>query len=247
MSMKYLGESFDIHGGGRDLIFPHHENEIAQSEGVTGSQFARYWIHHGLITVNEQKMSKSLKNFVTLKQLMSGGDEQKEDLKFLFMKTHYSAAVDYSDKEMSMAQSTRNNFKFFFDEANSCSLGKEDLQLNALNVGAIKKDFVAAMDNDFNIPEVIADMHLKMHAFRLAQNSSLMQAASRCFQECLAVLGLNFESKVDNLEEIQKAIQMRQKAKQDKNYKLADEIREQFLKKGIEFVDSPMGTTWRKR
>src|SRR3990167_7965182 len=117
MSMKYLGESFDIHGGGLDLVFPHHENEIAQSEAVTGSEFARYWVHHGLVTVNNQKMSKSLKNFITLKQLIEKKAESTDDLKFLFLKTHYSKPLDYSESEMTMAHSIRNNFKFFFDEA----------------------------------------------------------------------------------------------------------------------------------
>lgn len=240
MSMKYLGESFDIHGGGRDLIFPHHENEVAQSEAVTGKKFAKYWIHHGLITVNEQKMSKSLKNFITLTQLTQKDPEFLEDLKFLFLKTHYSAPLDYSESEMKMVRSMRNNFKFFFDEAKTHASGSGNKDF----AKKVKEIFENSMSNDFNTPQVLSDFHEIMHAAR-AEKEMLVTAAA--LKECLSTLGLNFHSEIGNASEIEEAMRKRAEAKKSRNFKLADEIRDKYLKQGIEFVDTPNGTTWRKR
>lgn len=245
MSMKYLGETFDIHGGGLDLIFPHHENEIAQSEAVTGKSFAKYWLHHGLITVNGQKMSKSLKNFTTLQSLAEKDASRIEDLKVLFLKTHYSAPLDYSENEMVMAKSIRQNFSFFFDEAKIASGGKSspDKFISDKIAGVFK----AAMDNNFNTPQVLTDLHDIMRQARETKEAASLLTASEGIRKVLLVLGLKFETSIVNETEILKAIKTRAEAKKNKDFKLADEIRDYYLKQGIEFVDSSSGTTWRKR
>lgn len=250
MSMKYLGATFDIHGGGRDLIFPHHENEVAQSEGVTGQTFAKYWIHHGLITVNSQKMSKSLKNYVTLDTCVSKDPERLEDLKFLFLKTHYSAPLDYSEQEMIMVRSIRDKFKFFISDANEIA---QKLSERVEFAGAKKEikslttKFIQAMDDDFNTPQMIAEMHKEMHAARQVNDERVILALSNTIRELFHVLGVSFESGISNVHEIENAIKERDQAKKNKDYKTADAIRERYLKQGIEFIDRSTGTTWRKR
>jgi len=250
MSMKYLGSIFDIHGGGLDLVFPHHENEIAQSEAVTGSAFVRYWVHHGLVTVNNQKMSKSLKNYVTLSDCVRNDPEKIEDLKFLFLKTHYSAPLDYSEKEMAMVRSIRNNFKFFIDEAKSITEKlPERAEFTSVNkeIISLTANFIKAMDDDFNTPQMIAEMHKTMHAARQVHDDRLILAVSNTIRERFHILGVNFDVGVCDINQIENAIKKREEAKENKDYKTADAIRKEYLDKGIEFIDRPTGTTWRKR
>ncbi len=178
MSMKYLGETFDIHGGGRDLIFPHHENEIAQSEGVTGKKpFASYWIHHGLITINNQKMSKSLGNYITLKSILEKSPYWGiEELKVLFVGTHYSAPLDYSDSHFGLAKSVRDKFCQFYQDMARYSYPM--LPSNDSKIKAYVLEFEKAMSDDFNTPGAIAVMHEMIDYARRQQIESIKEATS---------------------------------------------------------------------
>lgn len=250
MSMKYLGETFDIHGGGRDLIFPHHENEVAQSEAVTGSPFAKYWVHHGLITVNEQKMSKSLKNYITLKQVVAGGPSRIEELKFLFLGTHYSAPLDYSEEKMKMEHSIIKRFKEIFYKAEEHREKGFRANPNSVQTFLIKM-FRGSMDHDFNTPDVITHMHgLVNMAFKNQEPTEILSVAEAIGEFSEKVFGISFNkiiSKAGSDDNIQKYINERDQAKKDKNFKLADQIREELKNKfNVELIDSKdKPTGWR--
>ena len=248
MSMKYLGESFDIHGGGRDLIFPHHENEIAQSESVTGSQFANYWIHHGLITVNEQKMSKSLKNFITLKQMISSSPSRIEELKFLFLGTHYSAPLDYSERRMMMEKTVRNNFINFLIDAKKYENIKTDNGLKEF-----EDLFNDAMNDDFNTPQAITIIH-KLISF--AKDNNVIGAAAEKLKKFFKVLGISYLA-IDSdlrfnsapkqlLDRVDYLMKERDQARQEKNYPKSDKFRQEIIELLKEYngtlVDMPDGT-----
>ncbi len=233
MSMKYLGETFDIHGGGRDLIFPHHENEVAQSESVTGSQFAKYWIHHGLITVNEQKMSKSLKNFTTLKQIMSLGQGRAEDLKFLFLGTHYSAPLDYSEEKMKMARSVRERFANFLLDSDG---PKPSADFKNVALEEFEKLFREAMDHDFNTPQAISIMHELVLYTNKHESETGKHMAAAAIRRYADIMGLSFGppssgKKEQKSDEKSKMIELYVEARNAKDFKKADLIRDEFLKK----------------
>ncbi|MBI3252286.1 MAG: cysteine--tRNA ligase [Candidatus Omnitrophica bacterium] len=239
MSMKYLGESFDIHGGGRDLIFPHHENEIAQSECATGTPFVKTWIHHGLVTVNGQKMSKSLKNVVTLGMATQGMVVRVEALKFFFLGTHYSAPLDYSDEKMQMERAVFQKFKLFYDDACQFPPGQsaKDEKINQL-----KTAFMEAMDDDFNTPQALAVLHEIMHYARQKNDPAIFHAAHHVLKECVKPLGLDFGDRSGD-HSITGEIRRREEAKKKGDYKLADAIRASLLEKGVVIRDLPGGVT----
>ena len=151
MSLKHLGcETLDIHAGGRDLIFPHHENEIAQAEALTGKPFAKYWIHHGLLTINKQKMAKSLGNFITIEGFLEEPGHSAEDLKMFFISSHYGSLIDYSEEKILEAHKVLNKFKRFISEA---GIPDSALEINNGIVDAYKQEFFKVMDDDFNTPQ----------------------------------------------------------------------------------------------
>lgn len=252
MSQKYLGDVFDIHGGGLDLIFPHHENEIAQFEGLTGTNPVSYWVHHGLITVNGQKMSKSLKNFITLKTLEDKNPHAIEDLKMLFLLTHYSMPLDYSEEKMQMARAIRERFLNFFDKASQLT-SKTKTELVSFG-----SDIERAMDNDFNTPQVLAVFH---NMIDLAYARLIQHKQADLFLDTARKIRLFFEKVLcldmdpaklrvvdkELKQEIEEGIYQRDEAKRNKNFKLADKIRQKLLAKGILLTDLPGGKTeWRK-
>ncbi len=260
MSMKYLGETFDIHGGGRDLIFPHHENEIAQSEGVTSSPFARYWVHHGLVTINHQKMSKSLNNFVTLKSLI---EEKKQtwsrELKFLFVSTHYNSPLDFSDASMLDAYRQWARFSNFFIECGNAPISDKFISTDIFK--RFDTLFRNAMDDDFNTPNALAAMHEVIDIARKSDTTTKYIAREFLFR-CSKVLGGLFEwSELEHylthrIEEdggisfeepkIMFLIKQREEARKNKNFKLADDIRKELLEKyKIELVETKNGTVWK--
>ncbi len=244
MSREHLGETLDIHGGGRDLIFPHHENEIAQSEASTGKKFANTWIHHGLITVNEQKMSKSLKNFITLKQVAEKSSNGIEELKLLFLGTHYSAPLDYSSEKMEMVKAIRSRFALFLQKAESCNAKSSSNS----TLRKFDTNFDEAMNDDFNTPLAIAVMH-ELVDYAYAENQpSVFASAADLFITKATLLGLSFASTVDETLKvfIEGQIKKREEAKKNKDFKLADEIRKDLLVKyKVSLMDSPSGkTSW---
>ena len=252
MSMKYLGETFDIHGGGRDLIFPHHENETAQSEGATGKPFARTWLHHGLITVGGQKMSKSLKNFITLDQaLQEDARYGDEVLKLTFLGTHYSAPLDYTAERVQMDRGVWKRFYEFFENARH--LENNSVSPSEKKLPQIYKQFQEAMDNDFNTPDVLAVMHALMSdAYRDKDLIAQVTVAAAIRNFGAEIFGIVFDQSdraVFFKPEIEQAIESRAAARKGKDFKTADEIRNRLLKeRNIELRDLPDGrTTWRAK
>ena len=252
MSMKYLGESFDIHGGGLDLVFPHHENEIAQSECATGKVFAHTWVHHGLVTKDGQKMSKSLRNFVTLSEVSRQSPWAVEELKFLFLSTHYSAPLDYSADRMKMQKAVRERFWFFFEELKEI---KEQKPKADQKINAYRSAFEKAMDDDFNSAEALSVMHEMVHEARKSDRSETRLAYGNELKKMGEIFGLFSENpgqspsvKTDGVQKhAEQAIYERSEAKKNKNFLKADEIRQSLLKQGIALMDHSDGTTtWRQ-
>ncbi len=242
MSTKYLGKSFDIHGGGQDLIFPHHENEIAQSESCHEQKMANYWIHNGFVKVDDEKMSKSLGNFFTLKTVLK--DYNGEILRFFILRSHYRSPLNYSNKNLEDAKSAIK--KIYIALRNySCKEVKLDWDKPYL------AEFRNAMDDDFNSPKAIAiifellntlnkkiDNLLANEIFTLLKKMGLMSIASDKF------LMDSLEIDVTLVEQL---IDDRNQAKINKDYQIADQIRKQIESYGVLLEDTPQGTVWRKK
>ena len=244
MSSDILGDEFDIHGGGIDLIFPHHENEIAQSEGA-GKKFARYWIHHGLLTINGQKMSKSLGNFITVKDFL---DKHKNAdlLKLLFLSTHYSHPVDYTGEKISEARKQKKTFDDFFEKANTSRLteGKHIPALSAndkLKIDNICEEFEKAMNDDFNTPKALASL-FELTDFASAREGIFEYGNSR-LTELFNIFGLEVKSKTNLSEIIKIKVQERDTARKNKDFKRADEIRVELKKAGFIAIDTGNATS----
>ena len=242
MSSDILGDEFDIHGGGIDLVFPHHENEIAQSEGA-GKKFARYWIHNGLLTINKEKMAKSLGNFITIEEILA--KYPADVLKILFLQTHYSHPVDFSWEKMEEAKKAWERFKILFDKIER--LRAEGSGPKA-DISSFRVKFESAMDDDFNTAEALAVL------FDLVTyiNKNEAYQAKDLLLELGKALGL-FESRKDTAVgadsskkvEIENLINLRSTARKTKDFKEADKIRKELEEKGIILEDTKDGTIWR--
>ena len=198
MSMKHLGETFDIHGGGMDLIFPHHENEIAQSCGATGKEFARYWVHNGFVQINQEKMSKSLGNFFTIREIFENSkwpqDVTGEVLRYFLLSTHYHSPLDFSDQALEEAKQALEGFYGLFNrlrESESNTVGDKDL---SSSVDRTRESFRKAMDNDFNTPVAVAELQrLRSDVNKLLDiglSTRERQQARQAFRMLGGVLGL---------------------------------------------------------
>ncbi len=249
MSRKYLkAETLDIHAGGRDLIFPHHENETAQAEALTGKPFAKYWIHHGLLTINAQKMSKSLGNFVTIKDFMKLY-KNADILKLFFLSTHYSHPIDYNAEKVEETRQALERIGIFFHRLKGCTAS---VQGNVHEVEKSKADFLQAMDDNFNTPQALASMFdLVTLANKHIDDPAFLAAAGGVLKEMLGVFGITLQSPVaDGLDDagIEKLIALRNQARKDKNYAESDRIRREFDAQGIILEDTKDGrTTWRRK
>ena len=255
MSRKHLGESIDIHGGGQDLIFPHHENEIAQSEGSCGCKFANYWVHNGYININNEKMSKSKGNFFTVRDIAKHYD--LEVVRMFMLMAHYRSPVNFSDELLGQAQNALErlyNAKYQMEyllENNKSEAASEDEKTWMDNLAQYKKGFIDAMNDDLNTADAIAAI------FELVRdtNSNLSEASSReavkaaldLFKELTGVIGLAAKEKETDLEaEVEALIAQRQEARKNKDFALADEIRDALLAKGIILEDTREGVKWKK-
>lgn len=269
MSMKYLGESFDFHGGGSDLIFPHHENEIAQSEGCTGCHpFVHYWLHNGFITVNEEKMSKSLGNFFMVIDILEHFDP--ETLRFFIVSTHYRSPLDFSDARLQEAQKSlgrlRNAQETLRALSTMMSAGATEASLALrAKVVEMRNDFIEAMRDDFNTALAISYMfalgkeiniyHKEITEAGAKPDGKLVAMMNALFAEMCSIIGVLENTAAapaeagDNKEAelIEMVIALRQEARAAKNYAQADALRNQLTAMGIILEDTPQGVKWKKQ
>ena len=255
MSRKHLGESIDIHGGGQDLIFPHHENEIAQSEGSCGCKFANYWVHNGYININNEKMSKSKGNFFTVRDIAKHYD--LEVVRMFMLMAHYRSPVNFSDELLGQAQNALErlyNAKYQMEyllENNKTEAAAEEEKTWMDSLAQYKKGFIDAMDDDLNTADAIAaifELVRDANSHRSESSSrEAVKAALNLFKELTGVIGLAAKEKETNLEsEVEALIAQRQEARKNKNFALADEIRDALLAKGIILEDTREGVKWKK-
>ena len=270
MSMKYLGETFDIHGGGMDLIFPHHENEIAQSCAATGKEFAQYWIHNGFVQINQEKMSKSLGNFFTVREIFEKSEWSEEVtgevLRYFLLSTHYRGPLDFSDQSLKEAKSALNGFYDLFKRLGETGTGSREAgRTLTMRVNEARLAFESAMANDLNTPVALAVLQTLRGDVNKLVGSGLAtedrQNVRRAFQSLGNVLGLfqldqwEFGGKPKgeaghyqlSSEEIEAKIAERLHARKKRDFKRADELRQELASLGITIEDKPDGTSRWKR
>jgi cysteinyl-tRNA synthetase len=241
MSCALLGQTFDIHGGGLDLQFPHHENEIAQSEGASGEPFVRYWLHNGFLNVDNEKMSKSLGNFFTIRDVLKSYDG--ETLRFFMLRVHYRSPFNFSDAGLDDARSSVRRLYTALD-----AVVADEAPLDWSHPAAQR--FKAAMDDDFNTPiavSVLFDLAAEVNRTRSAAVAGLLkrlgavlgvlQQAPRVFMQAVTGVGVDEAA-------IEQQIAARAQAKATKDFAEADRIRKALLAQGVELKDTPQGTTW---
>ena len=255
MAKKYLGEEIDIHAGGEDLIFPHHENEIAQSECCNGKIFARYWLHNGFLNIDNRKMSKSLGNFFTVREI--GEQYDLQVLRFFMLSAHYRSPINFSREIMESSKSALerivtavSNLIHLEQEAAADTLTEAEEKLLA-EIPSYRKKFEDAMDDDLNTADAIsAIFELVKFANTNANDASSKAFAAALKKEIVAlsdVLGLIVERKEENLDaEIEKMIEERQAARKARDFKRADEIRDELLAQGIILEDTREGVKWKR-
>jgi cysteinyl-tRNA synthetase len=275
MAMKYLGETIDIHGGGPDLVFPHHENEIAQSEAASGKPFARFFMHAGYLNINNQKMSKSLGNFFTVRDVLKKYDP--EVIRFLMLSSHYRSPINFSEELMEQAKSSLERFynalynmEYLEDVSATDAIeisddyelkNRRDKELLAAGKDLkeymeIQEDnrrkFIQAMDDDFNTADAIAALFNVVREFNMNIDQHSPKEAITFTKKMLidlgAVLGFfeKFTSKTLLEQEIAKKIQERQAARKARNFALADSIRDELKAQGIILEDTPSGVRWKR-
>ncbi|TAL09656.1 MAG: cysteine--tRNA ligase [Nitrospirae bacterium] len=269
MSMRHLGETFDIHGGGMDLIFPHHENEIAQSCGATGKEFARYWIHNGFVQINQEKMSKSLGNFFTIKEIFEKsewpGEITGEILRYFLLTNHYRSPLDFSDQALREAKYALDGFYDLFNRLKEPTTA--DGPVNEKLATALERTrpaFERAMDDDFNTPAAVAELQgFRSEVNKLLEaglSANARQQVRELFRLLGSVLGLfqleKWQFNVDlsdigvkglTEEQIKSKVEERNEARSKKDFARSDAIRKELAAQGILLEDRPDGTTRWKR
>ena len=255
MSKKYLGEQIDIHAGGEDLIFPHHENEIAQSEAANGKEFARYWMHNGFLNIDNRKMSKSLGNFFTVREISEKYDLQV--LRFFMLSAHYRSPLNFSAELMEAAKNgleriltAAENLRFLSGNAGDGAMTEEEKELFARTEEYVA-DFERAMDDDFNTADAIAAVfdlvkyiNTTADGARSGEYLDSLYARLRTLTDVLGIIIDKDEEIID--EEIEAMIEKRQAARKERNFALADQIRDELLAKGIILEDTREGVKWKK-
>jgi cysteinyl-tRNA synthetase len=274
MSQRYLNETFDIHGGGADLIFPHHENEIAQSEGATGKPFVRYWIHNGFVNINQEKMSKSLGNFFTIREILE--HYHPEAIRVFLLSHHYRSPVDFSDQSLKEAQTSLDRLYSLLKDFKDLKGGSESSSSHfekeiKTQIGVLPEMFEKAMDDDFNTASALGALHLATRNLNSVLGevrkgdsgklpSDLCDEVLKTFTAMGNILGILTSDPADYFrqkqeegmkavaiseEEILKRIEERKVARENKDWKKGDQIRDELLSQGILLKDTPQGTTWK--
>lgn len=254
MARRYLGDTIDIHAGGEDLQFPHHENEIAQSESLTGKPFANYWLHNAMINVENQKMSKSLMNFFTVREISKEFD--LEVLRFFILSAHYRKPVNFSREFVEQAKNGldrlyngKNNLEFLMNNCEEKTLNDEDIKIKE-EIIELKEKFIDSMEDDINTADAISALFeiVKEGNSKLSQDSpkELVVFIHETLMELSGILGiLNKEDELLD-EEIAELIEKRTEARKNKDFKLSDQIRDSLKEKGIILEDTKDGVKWKR-
>lgn len=257
MANKYLGETIDIHSGGQDLIFPHHENEIAQSEAANGKPFARYWMHNGFINVDNKKMSKSEGNFFTVRDIAEKFDY--EVIRFFMLSAHYRSPINFSAELLEQAQNgleriynCLDNLLYLREYAEDREMSDSEKAIQKRHLD-IKGKFIEGMEDDLNTADAIAaifDMVKEVNSNITANTNpskGIIEFSHSLIKELGGVLGIAQKQKENNLDsEIEELINQRQQARKEKNWKLSDEIRDKLKDMGIALEDTPQGVKWKR-
>lgn len=253
MVKKYLGETIDIHAGGQDLAFPHHENEIAQSEAMTGKPFANYWMHNGYINIDNEKMSKSLGNFVLVHDIIQKHDPQV--LRYFMLSVHYRHPINYSEELLANMKASLDRLRTSYQNLKhrlGASDGLTDNNQEWLDkIAGLHNEFIEEMDDDFNTANAISvlfELSRQANYYLMEKNTDkdVIQAFIDQFKGLFHVLGLTLEDEALLDEEIEKLIQERIQARKDRNFQLSDEIRDRLKDMNIILEDTPQGTRWKR-
>lgn len=253
MNRRYLGKTIDIHCGGQDLIFPHHENEIAQSECANGCTFARYWMHNGYINVDNVKMSKSLGNFKTVREIAD--KYGYEVIRYFLISSHYRSPINYSLEIIEQCRSALDRLytcreSLDFAIKNAADIEDDNELIDLIN--SRREQFIKAMDDDLNtadgiaaVFELVKDINTKILDKNVSKN--VCETAAKVFDELCGVLGILYNRKSNDLDaEIEELIEKRQQARAAKDWATADKIRDDLKARGIILKDTPQGVTWTK-
>lgn len=256
MATKHLGETIDIHGGGQDLAFPHHENEIAQSEAKTGKTFANYWMHNGYVTVgeNDEKMSKSLGNFTTVHDLIR--EEDPQVIRFFLATTHYRRPIRFTNRTLQEAKTnwqkiknTYENLQFRYQDAQE-SLSNDEEYVRSIK--QYEQRFIEEMDDDFHAANAITVVYdfikwLNTYLENTDVSNVVLSQSEKTLSDWMNVFGLSFASEELLDDEIEQLISERNQARKEKNFARSDEIRDLLKEQGIILEDTPQGTRWKRQ
>ena len=255
MSTTYLGDMIDIHGGGQDLEFPHHENEIAQSEAKTGKKFVNYWMHNGFVTVGkkQEKMSKSLHNFVTVHDILKQIDPQV--LRFYMSSVQYRRPINYSEDGLKQAETVLKRYQNTLRNLEARLQDKTDSLEDSIlrdNLTQAKAEFIEAMDDDFNVQNALSVMYdltstLNTHLQEDKVDKPALKRAKKILIDWLEIFGVNFnENQAEDDTDIEKMIAERDAARKNKDWAESDRLRDQLQARGIVIEDTPQGTRWHR-
>ena len=249
MSMKYLGEHFDIHAGGIDLIFPHHENEIAQSESYSGKKFVNYWFHNEHLLVDSHKMSKSLGNFYTLRDLLGKGHHPKA-IRYLLLSAHYRVQLNFTEDAVKAAENAVQRLQDFMIKLKEIKNDARNKETDKL-IAKTKKEFEKAMDDDLNISEALShifefvkEINTLMMKNKIGENDA--KKITSLMKDFDKVLGILEEKEEKLIPELKKLIDEREEARKNKDFARADEIRNELKQRGVILEDTKEGVRWKK-
>ena len=253
MAKRYLGDTIDIHAGGQDLTFPHHENEIAQSEALTGKTFAKYWMHNGYINIDNEKMSKSLGNFVLVHDIIKEQDPQV--LRFFMLSVHYRHPINYNLELLKHAETSLDRIKTAYENLKHRKESSTNLTENNQEwldkIAELKAQFITDMDDDFNTANgisILFELSRQANYYLMEKNTSteVIDGFLQQFEDFFSVLGLTLQDAGLLDEEVEELIEKRIQARKDRNFQLADEIRDTLKDMDIILEDTPQGTRWKR-